>query len=195
MSELKMPAGLQALIDRAGGADKSLPPIDKWDPPFCGDLDMRIASDGQWYYMGTPITRQALVNLFASVLKRDDDGKYYLVTPVEKIGLTVDDAPFLAVEMDYQPGEDGEGPLFTFRTNTGDVIAAGPEHPMRFENEEATGGLKPYIHVRGKLEALLARPLLYELADHMIEHDVDGGSVLGIESNGAFFPAERLEDK
>ncbi|OKL45538.1 DUF1285 domain-containing protein [Pseudovibrio exalbescens] len=191
MTTSQLPAGLQALIDRAGGDGKSLPPIDRWDPPFCGDLDMRIASDGQWFYMGTPIARQALVDLFASVLKREEDGKYYLVTPVEKIGLTVDDAPFVAVEMDFQPGEGDAGSVFTFRTNTGDVVVAGPDHPVRFETESDTGGLKPYIHVRGRLEALLARPLLYELADHMVERKIDGVCVLGIESNGEFFPAEQ----
>ncbi|MBD8891355.1 DUF1285 domain-containing protein [Labrenzia suaedae] len=181
-----LPAGLAALISRAGLSGKGKPPVDKWNPPFCGDLDIRIARDGSWHYMGSPIRREALVRLFASVLRQDDDGRHYLVTPVEKVGITVEDAPFLAVEMDVQA--DGPEQVLTLRTNVGDVIEAGPEHPLRFEIDAANGGLKPYVLVRGRLEALFARPLLYELAEHMSDTDPEGAGRCGIWSKGAFFP-------
>ncbi|WP_405048157.1 DUF1285 domain-containing protein [Flexibacterium corallicola] len=184
-----MPAGLKALMERAGD-QRGLPPIDKWDPPFCGDLDMQIKRNGNWFYMGTPISREALVKLFASVLKREEDGKYYLVTPVEKIGLQVEDAPFLAVEMDWS--EKLGSSVLTLRTNTGDVVEVGPDNPLRFEREETTHGFKPYVRVRGRLDALLSRPVIFELSDHLVEQDVDGEPYLGVCSHGQFFPAEPL---
>nr|WP_281261786.1 DUF1285 domain-containing protein [Breoghania corrubedonensis] len=146
---------------------------------------MRIAADGSWYYMGTPINREALVRLFSTVLRRDGDGEYYLVTPVEKIGITVEDAPFLAVEM-HARGE-GKDQVLTFRTNVGDVVEAGADHALRFVEEEETGGLIPYILVRGRLEAKLARPLLYELADLATETAGDGAARFGVWSGGCFF--------
>ena len=124
---------------------KGPPPVHLWNPPFCGDLDMRIAADGTWFYMKTPIGRPALVKLFASVLKREDD-KYFLVTPVEKCGITVDDAPFMAVEMKVEAGAAGR--VLHFRTNVDDWVACGADHALRFEPEPDTGGLKPYLHVR-----------------------------------------------
>ncbi|SHM31659.1 DUF1285 domain-containing protein [Roseibium suaedae] len=181
-----LPAGLAALINRAGSSGKGKPPVDKWNPPFCGDLDIRIARDGSWHYMGTPIGREPLVRLFASVLRRDEDGRHYLVTPVEKVGITVEDAPFLAVEMDVQGAEREQA--LTLRTNVGDLIEVGADHPLRFEINEANGGLKPYVLVRGRLEALFARPLLYELAEHMSDADPEGAGRFGIWSKGAFFP-------
>ncbi|MFC4347839.1 DUF1285 domain-containing protein [Kordiimonas lipolytica] len=140
------------------------PPVEKWNPDFCGDIDMRIAADGTWYYMGTPITRERMVKLFATVLRKDEDGKTYLVTPVEKIGITVDDAPFVAVHMDRI--EDGSRVAFKFTTNVGDEVIAGPDHPIRVEVNEKTGEPRPYVHVRGRLEALIARPVFYELVEH-----------------------------
>ena len=128
------PGQLAALISRAAGDTNNktgLPPVDRWNPPFCGDIDMEIRADGTWFYMGTPIGRQPLVRLFSTVLRKDDDGKTYLVTPVEKVGIRVQDAPFLAVEMAVT-GE-GAGRTLTFRTNLGDVAEAGPEHRLRFE--------------------------------------------------------------
>lgn len=180
-----LPASLAALVERAGGKTKRKPPVDKWNPPFCGDLDIRIARDGSWHYLGTPIAREALVRLFASVLRRDDDGRHYLVTPVEKVGISVEDAPFVAVEMNIQG--TGEAQSVTLRTNVGDVVSAGPEHPLRFETDAENHGLKPYVLVRGRLEALFARPLLYELAEHLSEGQKNGRSVTGLWSNGVFF--------
>jgi hypothetical protein len=169
--------GLTASLPRAG--DKGLPPVHLWDPPFCGDIDMRIATDGTWFYMKTPIGRPALVKLFAGVLKREGD-KHFLVTPVEKVGIAVEDAPFVAVEM---KAEDG---VLSFRTNVDDWVACGPGHALRFEPEK-TGGLKPYLHVRRDLWARLTRPLFYDLVERGEERTVDGRGVFGVASGGEFF--------
>jgi hypothetical protein len=179
-------AGLEALIGRAARAGKGLPPVDKWNPDFCGDLDMEIKRDGTWFYLGTPIGRMPLVQLFSSVLRRDEDGKTYLVTPVEKVGIRVEDAPFIGVEVNAS-GE-GDDRVLTFRTNVGDVVEAGPEHPLRFVDEPETGGLKPYLHVRGRLEALVARPVMYELAELGEEITIDGEAMFALRSKGAVFP-------
>lgn len=186
-----MPKGLQALIARAG-TSQSAPPIHLWNPEFCGDLDMQIKRDGSWFYMGTPIQRDALVKLFASVLRREDDDKYYLVTPVEKIGLQVEDAPFTAVELDIHQGDKGQ--VLTVRTNCGDVVEAGLENPMRFAQDEANGGLKPYIVVRGRLEALFTRALVHELSEYLVEKDTPQGPMVGLESNGVFFTVDTSEN-
>jgi hypothetical protein len=140
---------------------KGLPPVHLWNPPFCGDIDMRIAQDGTWYYMNSPIGRKPLMKLFASVLRHDDDGKYYLVTPVEKCGITVDDAPFVAIRM--QIAGKGRNQIITFETNADDVVRLDAEHPMRVADEAGTGGLKPYVLVRANLEALVSRALYYDL--------------------------------
>ena len=156
-----LPPGLAGLVAQAGQTAKARP-VERWNPPDCGDIDMRIAADGTWFYRGSPIGREALVRLFASILRRESDGRHVLVTPVEKVGIAVEDAPFLAVEM----AAEGEGRerVLSFRTNVGDVIAADEGHPMRFEVEAATGGFKPYVVVRGGLEALLTRAVAHELA-------------------------------
>ncbi|WP_269580576.1 DUF1285 domain-containing protein [Roseibium sp. Sym1] len=186
MAEISaMPAGLQALMSRADAGGKAPPPVEKWNPPFCGDLDIRIARDGTWYYLGSPIGRLPLVKLFASVLRKDEDGRHYLVTPVEKIGITVEDAPLLAVEMAVE-GE-AENRQITLRTNLGDLVQAGRDHPIRFEKEPDSGGLKPYVHVRGRLEALFTRALMYQLAELMEERGKEDGSETGIWSGGQFF--------
>ena len=177
---------LDALVRRAGGLNQGKPPVEKWNPPDCGEIDMRIANDGTWFYMGTPIGRIPLVKLFASVLRRDADEKFYLVTPVEKIVIRVDDAPFLGVEL-HAEGE-GRDQVVTIRTNVGDIVEAGPDHPMRFAVEDGTGGVKPYVLVRGRLEALFARPLLYELVEYGVEEPVDGILYFGVWSGGTFFP-------
>jgi hypothetical protein len=185
--------GLEALIGRAARAGKGLPPVERWNPDFCGDLDMEIKRDGTWFYLGTPIGRMPLVQLFSSVLRKDEDGRTYLVTPVEKVGIRVEDAPFVAVEVDAGR-RDGEQVL-TFRTNVGDVVEAGPDRPLRFVDEEGTDGLKPYLLVRGRLEALVARPVMYELAELGEEIDVGGTAMFAVRSAGAVFPimpAERL---
>ncbi|MCO5730436.1 DUF1285 domain-containing protein [Rhizobium sp. SSA_523] len=187
-------AGLAAMIARASeqtdagaaGAARALPPVDRWNPPFCGDLDMEIRADGTWYYLGTPIGRPALVRLFSTVLRKDEDGRTYLVTPVEKVGIRVEDAPFLAVEM-RQTLRDGV-PVITFRTNLGDVVEAGPEHPLRFSLEGEEGGLKPYLHVRGRLEALISRALMYELVELGEIIELDGIATFALRSAGAVFP-------
>ncbi len=187
-------AGLQALISRAAGAGKGLPPVDRWDPPFCGDLDMEIKADGTWFYLGTPIGRAALVRLFSTVLRKDEDGATYLVTPVEKVRIRVEDAPFVAVEMNAS-GEGSERVL-TFRTNVGDVVEAGPDHALRFVDENETGGLKPYLHVRGRLEALVSRPVMYELVEIAETIDIDGEPMFAVRSKGEIFPimpAAKLE--
>ncbi|WP_040678639.1 DUF1285 domain-containing protein [Nitratireductor pacificus] len=179
-------AGLEALIARAARSGKGAPPVERWNPPFCGDLDMEIRADGTWFYLGTPIGRPALVRLFSSVLRKDEDGKTYLVTPVEKVGIRVEDAPFLAVEMALT-GSGTERAL-TFRTNVGDVVEAGPDHPLRFVVDARTGGLKPYLHVRGRLEALVARPVMYDLVEAGEEAEIDGRTMFVLRSRGAVFP-------
>ncbi|MBZ9682591.1 MULTISPECIES: DUF1285 domain-containing protein [unclassified Mesorhizobium] len=178
--------GLEALISRAARAGKGAAPVERWNPDFCGDLDMEIKADGTWFYLGTPIGRMPLVQLFSSVLRKDADGRTYLVTPVEKVGIRVADAPFVAVEMDVS-GE-GEDQVITFRTNVGDVIEAGPERPLRFVDENGTGGLKPYLLVRGRLEALVARPVMYELVGHGEEIEIDGRTMFSVRSKNAVFP-------
>jgi hypothetical protein len=177
-------AGLDALVatlPRAG--DRGPAPVERWNPPYCGDLDLRIASDGTWFYMKTPIGRPALVRLFASVLKREED-KYFLVTPVEKIGISVDDAPFLAVEM--KTNEAGD--TLTFRTNVDEWVICEAAHALRFEPEVDTGGLKPYLHVRRGLWAKVTRALFYDLVERGEERSVDGALKFGVASGGAFFP-------
>jgi uncharacterized protein len=173
--------GLEA-IAAALPKHKGLPPVERWNPQFCGDIDMRIGTDGTWYYQKTPIGRLPLVKLFASVLKKEGD-KYVLVTPVEKVGITVDDVPFLAVELTV--ARDA-GQSLTFRTNVDDVVTAGPGHPLRFE-QEATGGLRPYLHVRRDLWAKVTRPLFFDLVELGEEHDVGGRAMFGVVSNGEFF--------
>jgi len=179
-----LPPGLATLLASAGPAAGARP-VEKWNPPHCGTIDMRIAADGTWHYQGSPIGRPALVKLFASILRRDPDG-YVLVTPVEKVGITVEDVPFLAVEMAVS--EEAGQRVIAFRTNVDDVVQAGPEHPMRFETD-AKGGLKPYVHIRGGLWARLTRALAHDLAE-LVEtrQDASGAEVMGIASAGAFFP-------
>jgi hypothetical protein len=166
-----------------GKAGKGLPPVHLWNPPFCGDLDMRIAGDGTWFYLGTPIGRPALVRLFSTILKREG-GKHFLVTPVEKVGITVDDAPFLAVEMLKE--QDTRGTVLKFRTNVDDWVACDSEHRLRFEMAE-DGGLTPYLHVRSDLWAKVTRAVYYDLVDMGEERMVDGTAMFGIASAGAFF--------
>ncbi|CAD7024287.1 hypothetical protein REJC140_00452 [Pseudorhizobium endolithicum] len=183
-------AGLAALISRAAeqktGAKPGLPPVERWDPPFCGDLDMEIRADGTWFYMGTPIGRQPLVRLFSTVLRKDEDGRTYLVTPVEKVGIRVQDAPFLAVEMNASE-RDGEQVL-TFRTNVGDVVEAGAEHPLRFVIAGENRELKPYLLVRGRLEALVSRAVMYDLVELGETAEVGGVAMFAVRSAGELFP-------
>jgi hypothetical protein len=160
-----------------------LPPVHLWNPPFCGDIDMRIARDGTWFYGGTPIGRPALVRLFASILRQDADG-LMLVTPVEKVRIRAEDAPFLAVEMAVESGDE---PVLRFRTNVDDWVTVDGDHPLRFV-PGPSGGLKPYVLVRGGLEALVKRAVFLDLAERGETRTVDGVEVFGIRSSGLFFP-------
>jgi hypothetical protein len=187
--------GFDAIAGAAREASrKGTPPVHLWDPPYCGDLDMRIAADGTWFYLKTPIGRAPLVKLFASILKREGD-KYFLVTPVEKCGIVVEDAPFIAVEL--KVCEDGRGQVLHFRTNVDDWIACGCDHVLRFEPERGTGGLKPYLHVRRDLWAKVTRALFYDLVELGEERDIAGQRMFGVASAGEFFamaPVESLKD-
>jgi uncharacterized protein len=160
-----------------------LPPVHLWNPPFCGDIDMRIASDGTWFYAGTPIGRPAMVRLFSTILRKDPE-RFVLVTPVERVGIAVDDAPFVAVEMLSEMTE--RGPALRFRSNVDDWTTADAAHPIRFERE-ASGGLKPYILVRGGLWAKATRSVYLELVSLAQTRIVEDIAMLGIESEGAFF--------
>lgn len=168
----------------------SLPPVERWDPPFCGDMDMRIARDGTWFYCGTPIGRKPMVRLFSTVLKREGD-RYFLVTPVEKLGITVDDAPFVAVAMTrYGEGRDQ---ALVFRTGTDDEVLADADHPIRVETDAGTGEPSPYVLVRRDLWALIARPVFYDLAELAGPAPDGDAGVLGVWSAGRFFPIGRAD--
>ena len=172
----------ESLASAAQKASKGgLPPVHLWNPDFCGDLDMRIARDGTWFYLGTPIGRPELVRLFSTILRKDGDD-YFLVTPVEKVGITVDDAPFVAV--DFEVAGSGKGQTLTFETNVGDFVPAGPDHPIRVERDTETGEPSPYVLVRANLEALIDRKSFYRLVDIGAHHD----GWFGIWSDGEFFP-------
>lgn len=183
-------AGLAAMISRAaeqtGDKPRGAAPVERWNPPFCGDLDMEIRADGTWFYMGTPIGRAPLVRLFSTVLRKDEDGKTYLVTPVEKVGIRVADAPFIAVEMNVATRD--AMPVLTFRTNVGDVVEVGADHPLRFEISGENNELKPYVLVRGRLEALVSRAVMYDLVElgHVVE--IDGKDMFAVRSGGAVYP-------
>ncbi len=159
---------------------RRLPPVEKWHPSHCGDSAMRIARDGTWFHEGSPIGRPAMVRLFSTILRREPDGSYVLVTPAEKLDIQVDEAPFVAVELKSE-GEDAARTL-AFRLNTGDIVVAGPDHPLRFEAHE--DGPRPYLLVRRGLEALVARPVYYELAGLALD---EGADPPGLWSGGAFF--------
>lgn len=190
-------AGLESLfaaLGPIGDADGPAPsrPVEKWHPEFCGDIDMRVSADGTWFYMGTPIGRPALVKLFASILRKDPE-RYVLVTPVERVGIQVEDAPFIAVEM----ATSGEGARRTisFRTNVDDVVAVGPDNQLRFERD-GDGGLKPYVRVRGGLWALVKRALMYDLVALGEERPApDGGEAeFGVCSQGDFYAMARVSE-
>lgn len=183
---------LAAAARKAG--KRGLPPVHLWNPPFCGDLDMRIARDGTWFYLGTPIGRAELVRLFSTILRKDDDG-YFLVTPVEKVGIKVDDAPFVAV--DFQVSGSGDAQVLEFETNVGDFVSAGPDAPIRVVRDPETGEPSPYVLVRANLEALIDRKSFYRLVDIGETQAVDGVDWFGVRSGGAFFaiiPAAELAE-
>lgn len=174
---------------RASGKKKGPPPVHLWNPPFCGDLDMRIARDGTWFYLGTPIGRHQLVRLFSSILKKEGDA-YFLVTPVEKVGITVEDAPFVAV--DFEARGTGRDQVLEFHTHVGDSAIAGPDHPIRVDRDPETGEPSPYVLIRANLEALIDRKSFYRLVDLGAHHD----GWFGLWSSGRFFaviPSTELE--
>jgi uncharacterized protein len=164
---------------------KGLPPVHLWNPPFCGDLDMEIRRDGTWFYLGTPIGRHALVKLFASILRKDGDD-YFLVTPVEKVGIRVVDAPFVAV--DVEATGKARDQILTFTTSVEDAVTAGPDHPIRVTRDPETGEPSPYVLIRRNLEALIDRKTFYRLVDLGAHEDQGGTSWFGLWSGGTFFP-------
>lgn len=174
-----------AAAARAASRGGALPPVERWNPPFCGDLDIRIARNGTWFYLGSPIGRAGLVRLFSTILKREGD-RYFLVTPVEKVGITVEDAPFLAV--DFEQIGSGADQTLRFSTNVGNEVAAGPQNPIRVARDGTTGAPAPYVHVRAGLEALIDRKSFYRLVDLGTHQPHEGQSWFGVVSGGAFFP-------
>jgi uncharacterized protein len=170
--------------DMAPRADLEPLPLESWRAPYCGDIGLKIRSDGTWLYRESPIRREALVRLFASVLRKDADGRTYLVTPAEKVDVTVEDAPFLAVAMEVEG--KGRGQDLVFTTNVGDVVLCGPSHPLRFSEQQPGHGLKPYLLVRGRLEALLTRSLTFDL----VALATQKGRQTGVWSGGVFFPLQ-----
>jgi hypothetical protein len=175
-----------SLAEQAGrAARRGPPPVHLWNPPYCGDLDIRIARDGTWFYLGTPIGRESLVRLFASILRREG-GRHFLVTPVEKVGITVEDAPFVAV--DVTAAGSGRDQVLTFTTNVGDETVAGPDNPIRLDLAAPDAEPAPYVHVRRGLEALIDRKTFYRLVALGTEHEVDGRAMFGAWSSGHFFP-------
>ncbi|WP_323803895.1 DUF1285 domain-containing protein [Sulfitobacter litoralis] len=169
---------------------RGLPPVEKWNPPFCGDLDMEIKRDGTWFYQGTPIGRMGLVKLFASILIREDND-YFLVTPVEKVGIKVEDAPFVAI--DFEAEGSGTDQTLTFQTNLGDIAVAGPDLPIRIERAPETGEPAPYVRIRRNLEALIDRKSFYRLVELGQHHE----GWFGVWSGGSFFgiiPSDELPD-
>jgi hypothetical protein len=161
-------------------------PVESWHPPYCGDIGLKIRRDGTWLYRDSPIRRPEMVKLFAGVLRKDDDARTYLVTPAEKVDVEVEDAPFLAVEMEARGA--GREQQLVFRTNVDDVVACGAQHPLRFCEQQPGRGLKPYVLVRGRLEALLTRALLHDLVALAGEEMREGQRIAGIWSGGTFFP-------
>jgi uncharacterized protein len=168
---------LQAIIPNAKGK-RQLPPVDSWNPPYSADIGLEIHKDGTWWHQGTRFTRQKLVDLFATILRKDEDGSTYLVTPYEKVIVHVEDAPFLGVRIDSAHKDDL--PVLVVTTNLGDTVEIGPKHPLRVEIDPATKEPSPYVRIRGRLEAKITRPAFYELVD--LAEDIDG--VLRVQSHG-----------
>jgi hypothetical protein len=177
-----------AAAAKAASVKKGPPPVHLWNPPFCGNLDMRIARDGTWFYLGTPIGRFELVKLFSSILRKDGEN-YFLVTPFEKVGITVDDAPFVAV--DFTVSGKGENQVLTFETHVGDMVIASGVDPIRVKRDPETGEPSPYVHIRAGLEALIDRKSFYRMVDIGTIHE----DWFGVWSSDSFFkiiPADEL---
>lgn len=181
---MEQPLGL-ASLQRELAAGRKLPPVDKWNPAHCGEIDIWIARDGTWFHQGTPIGRRELVRLFSTILRKDDDG-YHLVTPAEKMRIGVEDAPFLAVLLDARGA--GRKQQLVFTTNVGDEIIAGNEHRLRVEIAAKTNEPSPYVHLRGRLEARISRNVFYQLVEIAVPGDGERNGQLGVWSDGVFFP-------
>jgi hypothetical protein len=188
MTERTVKANLQGVeaAAKAQAPGRGLPPVHLWNPTRSGEIDIVIARDGRWIHEGAPINREAMVRLFSTILRKDPDG-VYLVTPAEKLKITVEDAPFVAVRVDRRDG------ALVFTTNVGDEVAAGPDHGIRVEVDASTGEPRPYLHVRRGLEALIARPVFYELVEMADERQTPSGPTLGLASGGAWFPLGGLQ--
>ena len=183
--------GIETIYSFSKSNKKSLPPIEKWNPPFCGDIDMTISKSGKWYYMGSEIKRPAMVKLFSGILRLESDNSYYLVTPVEKVRIQVEDAPFVAVAITKEQSEGMN--TVTFRTNLNDEIVLSKENPLSIEikkNDEPS----PYITVRNNLRALISRSVFYELVDLAETIPIDGVPYLAIKSQGEIFKIHKVED-
>ncbi|XBQ15083.1 MAG: DUF1285 domain-containing protein [Oceanicaulis sp.] len=178
---------MQSLIEAAeSGGEGGYPPVERWEPEYCGEMDMVIRRDGSWWHEGSRIGREKLIRLFSRILRKDQDGETYLVTPVEKIKIVVEAAPFLAVRLDA--AGEGKDQRIAFATNMDDLVVAGPDHPLRVEIGP-DGEPEPFVHVRGRLEALITRACFYDLAELAVEGEgPDGAPVMGVWSRGAFFP-------
>ncbi|MEM7471635.1 MAG: DUF1285 domain-containing protein [Pseudomonadota bacterium] len=182
--KLEMPSAESIAASAQEVAKRGLPPVEKWNPPFCGDLDMRIARDGTWFYLGTPIGRPGLVKLFSSILRKDGDD-YFLVTPVEKVGITVEDAPFVA--LDFELEGEGDEKSLRFETHVGDFVIADADHPIRVDYSD-DGEPSPYILVRRNLEALIDRKSFYRLVELGIHEEYQDDTWFGVRSCSTFFP-------
>jgi uncharacterized protein len=192
-SPADLPGGALGRLMVALGPDparRAVPPVEKWNPDFCGDIDLRIAADGSWHYMGSPITRPALMRLFASILRKDPE-RYVLVTPVERVGITVDDLPFAAVEMAVEG--TGDGRQIAFRTSVDDLVAVSMDHPLRFD-QDGLGGIRPAVRVRADLWARVTRALTFDLVELAEERVVAGRRVLGVGAGGCFFAIAPVEE-
>jgi hypothetical protein len=185
MSQAERVVGLEGVVAAASGPGRGLPPVHLWNPEHCGDIDIVIKRNGLWFHEGTPIGREGLVRLFSSVLRKDPDG-FHLVTPAEKLRIEVEDAPFIATRLDAVTDEAGR-PVLRFTTNVGDVVDAGPEHEIRVDTPGEDDEPRPYLHVRRGLEALIARPVFYELAELAVELDFPQGPMMAVQSGGAWF--------
>ena len=173
-------------LARGGKGPRQIPPVESWHPEKCGGIGMEIRADGSWWHEGGIIARRRLVELFSTILRKDEDGTTWLVTPAERVVVHVEDAHFLAVRMDVI-GAPGRGQQIAFTTQLGDVTLAGPEHPMRIEIDPETGEPSPYVNVRGRLEAKLTRAVFHELAGHAVPGDGAAAGQLGVWSGGAFY--------
>src|SRR5450830_1939477 len=179
------PGKASDLLSQIPKTEKGLPPVHLWNPAFCGDIDMRIARDGTWYYQGTPIGRKPMVKLFSTIMRRDGDD-YFLVTPVEKVGITVEDAPFVAITLEVEG--QGESQRLRFTTQVDEQVEAGLEHPLRVVIDPDTEEPSPYLRVRTNLEALVHRNVFYQLVELAVSRPINGRNWLGVWSGGVFFP-------